>query len=66
MICNRVSHLIMTDDSYKQSDEDLILSGYTHADKGEKEIVNNIFIALCGVSLETILNEDYQKDIEEG
>lgn len=56
LINRKVIKLIETDDSFNANQQQIIVSIYEKATTNEKEKIDNIFIALTGYSLNSILN----------
>ena len=52
-----VQNLITTDDSYSGAENNIIIKRYNGASVDEREIIDDIFISLCGYSLDTIISE---------
>lgn len=48
---------IKTDDSYNTNSNDRIMSVYNNANDTQKELIDDIFISLCGYSLDTIIKQ---------
>jgi hypothetical protein len=54
-----VKDLIKTDDSFTDKNDQNILRLYNNSTGNERELVDRIFINLCGVSLGTIITDIY-------
>jgi hypothetical protein len=54
-----VKDLIKTDDGFTDKNDQNILRLYNNSTGNERELVDRIFINLCGVSLSTIITDIY-------
>lgn len=57
---NALIELINTDDGYTDKQDILVKNIYRLATESEKEIIDSIFISICGNSLETIIESIQQ------
>jgi len=57
MLNQEIIDFIGSDDSFNEQQEQRIKNTFYQATRAEKDKINEIFIALCGYSLETILIE---------
>ena len=55
MLNQKIIELIESDDSFNKKQQSIIKNTYKTANKNEKEKIDEIFIALTGYSLSTIL-----------
>jgi hypothetical protein len=51
-----IKDAIDTDDQFKTRNQTDLIKSYTESNKETKIIINDIFISLCGYSLETLIN----------
>jgi hypothetical protein len=58
----KVHHYIQTDDAYSTGNEIALRAIYSNANKDQKNIVDAIFINLCGFSFQTILTGDTDEE----
>ena len=56
-----VDNFFSDDESFRKKGKKLV-ERHTHATKKEREIINDIFITLCGYSLTTIIEDDYDEN----
>ena len=56
-IRNIVLEAISTDDSFTEKQNYKLVMIYLNASRNEKEIIDSVFICLCGYSLESIVRE---------
>jgi hypothetical protein len=54
-----VRELMNVDDEDPKKQSGFILHEYKKADKKTKEAIDNVFIVLCGYSLESVMTEPY-------
>ena len=55
-LIDRVQTEMQSDDEDREKQSAILLSVYEQADKKTKEAINEVFICLCGWSLDTLLN----------
>lgn len=54
-IASLLAHEIMTDD--EREDDERVIAAYEDADRASRAVVDDIFISLCGYSLETLIRK---------
>lgn len=64
LIRNTILNAMLTDDSFTVKQDQDMIRFYKGMTLLEREAVNNIFISLCGYSLETIIKMN-DSDLEE-
>jgi hypothetical protein len=57
-LIDRIEELILSDDEYPRDDQsDRLIDEYEKASPESKEVIDNIFICLCGYSLKSIIEQ---------
>lgn len=57
-LIDRIEELILSDDECPRDDQsDRLIDEYKKASSESKEVIDNIFICLCGYSLKRIIEE---------
>lgn len=63
-IIKRVSDLMQTDDANTDKQSAIVIRKYKNASESERDLLDGVFIALCGYSLDTIIAE-YEDEEQE-
>jgi len=65
-ILERVAELMQSDDDNTEKNSDRIVGHYKRADRETREVIDHVFICLCGYSLDSILKgkDGRSKDAE--
>ena len=59
---NNILNAILTDDSYTPKQDRDIIRIYINSSSTEKVVLNNLFISLCGFSLETFIDQSISNE----
>ena len=57
-LIEKITRLIMTDDANGDKESNRIIQTYQNANDVQKALIDDIFISLCGFSLNTLTSED--------